>query len=248
MQAQQFKPILLVAAVAAVGAGYMFGRLDVASLARDPARLETIAIGDFTNGDAAAAFPLFRKLAGKGDPTAAFYLGEMYQYGDGTKEDDAKAGKWLTEAAKAGNTAAQRQLGLLYLDGEGIAQDLKLSRDGFAKAAGAGDAVALRYMGDLDAQGLGGPKDEVSAYGYYSASASRGNDYSRHLRNQLAATLSAAQQAKGEKLAEGILASIASPQKNSAVPTDDAAGKAVSPQSLLHDQRTAQPRSPSRQS
>jgi len=44
----------------------------------DPARAEAIAIQAFRNGQTREAVPLFKQLAAKHDPTAEYYLGEMY--------------------------------------------------------------------------------------------------------------------------------------------------------------------------
>ena len=164
---------------------------------------------EFKRGEATGAFPIFKKLADKGDKKAAYYLGEMYQFGDGAKVNGDKAIHWLSVAATAGNVNAERQLGLLYLDGVVTVQDFSKARKWLDAAAQQGDEVALRNLGDMDKNGLGAPTDPVMAYAYYSAAATRGYRHASAMRDQLAASLSPERQRAGEKKAQAILAGIA---------------------------------------
>lgn len=200
--------VRFVAGLFVLAAVFAAGRYAAIRYAQDPAHMEAIAEHDYKLGDVKDAFPLFKSLAEKGDKTAAYYLGEMYQFGDGTKADGEKAVKWLGIAAKAGNAAAQRQLGLAYLDGVVTIQDFAEARKWLQAAADQGDPTALRSLGDMNHNGLGAPADPVAAYAYYSAASLRGNGYGSTMRDKVAASLDAAQQQDGQKKAREILARI----------------------------------------
>lgn len=197
------KPLLILFFLIAIAAG--FGLAVLTKTPISPVQQETIAVRDFKNGDFTAAFQIFRKLAKQDNTKAAYYLGQMYQFGDGTTVNGSKAIEWLTVAAKAGNARAARQLGLLYLNGTVSVQDFAQARHWFEKAAHAGDSMAMNKLGEMNAQGLGGPADPVTAYGYYAAAATGGNAYGVIQRDKIAQKLSAQQQAKGERMAAGLL-------------------------------------------
>lgn len=167
----------------------------------DPARAEAIAIQAFRNGQTREAVPLFKQLAAKHDPTAEYYLGEMYRLGDGVPRSGPEAIKWLTRAADAGHTAAARQLGLLYLNGDDAVQDLTRARHWFDQAATHRDAIALRHLGTMNAEGLGGKPDPILAYADYAAAAYEGDSVAVDLRDRQADLLSADEQARGESIA-----------------------------------------------
>jgi len=86
----------------------------------------------WTMGDAAeayakreyrAAYPRYRYLAERGDPTAQFWLAVMLENGQGTASDPAEAARWYRRAADQGHAAAQSQLGFLYFRGIGVPKD-----------------------------------------------------------------------------------------------------------------------------
>ena len=74
-------------------------------------------------GDYKAAFEIWKPLAEKGNSTAQFNLGLMYDKGDGVRQNFPKAVRWYRLAAKQGNVSAQFNLGLMYYKGEGVARD-----------------------------------------------------------------------------------------------------------------------------
>lgn len=224
------KQLLILAGLGALAVGYFAGHASVLKLDRAPSRIEAIAVKDFQEGYDTQAFKLFTKLAGKGDKTAAFYLGQMYEFGDGVAVDRQQAVKWLSIAANAGNVGASRQLGLLYLDGIAGIQDFSKARKWLLAAADTGDGTALRSLGDMNREGLGAPADPVTAYAYYSVAAIKGNGYGTTMRDKLASSLSADQQRKGQDKARAILARIdaaQAPAKPPASATKDKTGAAA---------------------
>ena len=214
----------------AVAAAFVVGRSGLTA-GNDPARTEAVAVRYFQAGNSPQAFPLFDELARKGDTSAAYYLGEMYQFGDGVAVNGDKAVKWLTVAAKAGNTQAARQLGLLYLDGVVAVQDFTQARKWFEVAARAGDGTALRNLGDMNANGFGAPADPELAYAYYSVAALQGNDYAAVMRDRLAKTLNAKQQQAGEEQARQIDSRITAATTPPKAPADKSAAKPAKPAS-----------------
>lgn len=189
----------------------------------DPARAEAIAIQAFRNGQMREAVPLFKQLAAKHDPTAEYYLGEMYRLGDGVPRSGPEAVKWLTRAADAGHTEAARQLGLLYLNGDDAVQDLAKARHWFNQAALHQDAIALRHLGTMNAQGLAGPADPILAYADYAAAAYEGDSVAVDLRDRQALSLTAEEQAHAESLARTLTqreAALAKATATSSTPTN----------------------------
>jgi TPR repeat protein len=199
------RPMVAVGLVMLIALAFTAGRLTDGHFAANPKHEEAVAIQAYRKGDTNDALPLFQRLAKQGDPTAAYYLGEMYQYGDGTTRDGAQAVKWFTQSAKAGHVPAARQLGLIYLNGTDQVQDLAAARTWLDQAAHHQDPMALRHLGDMNAHGLGAPADPVAAYADYAAAAVLGNTYAGNLRDELATRLSAEQQAAGQKQADTLV-------------------------------------------
>lgn len=209
------RPMVAVGLVMLIALAFTAGRLTDGRFAANPKHEEAVAIQAYRQGDTTDALPVFEQLAKKGDATAAYYLGEMYQYGDGTPRDGAQAVKWFTQSANAGHVPAARQLGLVYLNGTDQVQDLAAARKWLGMAARQHDPMALRHLGDMNAHGLGAPADPVAAYADYAAAAVLGNTYAGNLRDELAARLSADQQAAGQKQADTLVAT-AKPVKGAA--------------------------------
>ena len=63
--------------------------------------LKALNRGDYKN-----AFEIWKPLAEKGNSTAQFNLGLMYDKGDGVRQNFSKAVKWYRLAAKQGNASA----------------------------------------------------------------------------------------------------------------------------------------------
>lgn len=210
---------LVLLAAATLVAGFTAGRSELFRAVDTPAHMEKTALAELDHGDPTDAFATMRKIAGKGDASAAYHLGLMYEYGEGTKPDAALAIKWLTRAADSGSVAAARQLGTLHLDGTDAVQDFGAARDWFAVAARAGDRTALRDLGEMNAEGFGAPADPVKAYAYYAAAAARGDAHAAALRDRIATRLDPQQQSRGEAEARTILAGITPTVGNAKLPT-----------------------------
>ncbi|GBF27502.1 secretory immunoglobulin A-binding protein EsiB [bacterium MnTg02] len=80
-------------------------------------------VSAFERGDYTAALWLWRPLAEKGNATAQYLIGHMYDRGLGVPQDDVMAVEWYRKAAEQGDASAQLKLGVRYAKGEGVPQD-----------------------------------------------------------------------------------------------------------------------------
>jgi len=109
-------------------------------------------------GDKAAALSSLQYAARKGQPMAAWKLGEMYANGDGVKEDDIKAFQYYSQVVREHGDSGPHEpdapfvasafvaLGTYYLNGisDAVPQNLGRARQIFTHAAS--------YFGDPEAQ------------------------------------------------------------------------------------------------
>ncbi len=84
-------------------------------------------VAAYDRGDYARAYKEFKALAERGNASAQYYLGIMYDYGRGVPKDDTEAAKWYCKAAEQGNRFAQLFLGIMYKFGTGVPQDYVLA-------------------------------------------------------------------------------------------------------------------------
>ena len=105
------------------------------------------------DGNAAAAFLVFRQAAEQGNPTAQLELGAFYDPltpRNGFTPDGAQAAGWYERAALAGSVEAQRKLGLLFArGGAGITADPAKARIWLQQAAAQNDADARKALDAL---------------------------------------------------------------------------------------------------
>src|SRR5688572_6703164 len=80
-----------------------------------PAAAQTVAagVGQWQKGDHAAAIAVWTPLAARGDPDAAFNLGQAYRLGKGVPLDLARAQTYFETAARKDHVDAATTLGLL---------------------------------------------------------------------------------------------------------------------------------------
>ena len=86
--------------------------------------------------------PELRKNAERGDATAQYKLGLVYDVGVGAEQDLDKAAVWYHRAADQGHAAAQFNLGLMYANGRGVPQDFVQAHMWLNLAAAASQAAA----------------------------------------------------------------------------------------------------------
>ena len=122
------------------------------------------------SGDYKSAVSNWRPLAEKGDPDAAFNLGQAYRLGRGVDVNLAAAQTWLERAAEKNHLDAQTTLGLLLFQNGNRAGGLRWLKS----AAERGDPRALLVYGTALYNGDGVARDPVTAYAYVSRSAAQG--------------------------------------------------------------------------
>lgn len=100
--------------------------------------------------DYAKAERLFRKSlslmfrdADRGDATALFRLGWMYENGMVFKTDNEEAVFWYRKAAELGDATSQYFLGVMYEDGKGVRKSIEEAVKWYGKAAAQKDESAI---------------------------------------------------------------------------------------------------------
>lgn len=104
-----------------------------------------------SKGDYAQASTIFRALANKGDATAQFNLGSMYNNGQGTAKDFQEAIKWYRLAAAQGHAGAQSSLGYMYYGGQSVTQDYVRAHMWFSLATTKGSGIAKKLRDKIAA-------------------------------------------------------------------------------------------------
>lgn len=195
-----------------------------------PAAGQTTAAGieAWQRGDPAAAVAIWQPLAEKGDPDAAFNLGQAYRLGKGVGLDLSKAQLWYQRAAAKGHLEAQTVVGLLLFQNGDRAGAMKWLRP----AAEAGEARALLLYGVSLYNGDGGlAADPVKGYAYVSRAAAQGLDAAKSTLATLDETMPLEQRKKGVAMAKA-MAQGKSEKAAPAAPRPVTAAKPVAPPAL----------------
>jgi hypothetical protein len=160
-------------------------------------------------GDLAEAAKWFRLAAEQGHASAQYFLGTMYDGGLGVPQDDAEAAKWYRLAAEQGLAEAQYNLGVRYRKGDGVPQDYAEAVKWYRLAAEQGLAEAQSNLGVMYGYGQGVQQDYVQAHMWFNLAASRypaskaeARDKAVRNRDGVASTMTPAQIAEAEKLAQ----------------------------------------------
>lgn len=74
----------------------------------------------YKSGDYKKALSVWTPLANKGNASAQYNLGVMYEKGIGVDQDYKEVAKWYKLSAKQGHALAQYNLGTMYYKGRGI--------------------------------------------------------------------------------------------------------------------------------
>lgn len=109
--------------------------------------------------------------AAKGDPTAQYNVGQMYENGEDVPQSYTKAMVWYMKAASQRNASAQNSIGVLHRDGKDIPQDYSTAKEWFFRAADQGHAEAQFNLGMLYHQENNRPK----ALGWFMEAAEQGH-------------------------------------------------------------------------
>src|SRR5688572_27061186 len=106
----------------------------------------------YNRRDFSKALREWQPLAERGDASAQFSLGLLYENGDGVPRDYAKAREWYEKAAAQGEARAQFYLGMQSAFGQGGQVDLVQAYMWYSLAAGNGNMHAPGYRDDLTRQ------------------------------------------------------------------------------------------------
>jgi TPR repeat protein len=210
--------------IALLGAGLMGSELR----AKPAVPQDTLAqaVSEFDAGHLGLATSSFQKLAGDGNPYAAYWYGYALNQGLGTPVDAKAAIAEYQKALDGGVTRAATKLGELYLNGNVIPPDFAKARGYFTEAAQRGDADAALNLGHMLRDGIGGAANPVEAYAWLEVASLRGNAEARIDRDRILMSLSPDQQAAASR--EAIALDAAKPA-TSAPATSAAANPQAAP-------------------
>lgn len=112
--------------------------------------------------------------AERGDPTAQYLLGSLYEHGQGVPQSLQEAVKWFRKAAEQGNVDAQFSLALACMFGQGTPQSYEDAVVWFRKAAEQGNPAAQFNLGVAYAGGTGVPQSSEEARKWFQKAADQG--------------------------------------------------------------------------
>lgn len=167
--------------------------LVLASPSALPAQSVKAGIEAWQRADYADAVAIWRPLAEKGDPDAAFNLGQAYRLGRGVPTNLAVAKTWFERSAEKGHVDAQTTLGLLLFQNGDQAEGLRWLKN----AAEKGEPRALLVYGTALVNGDGLTQDPVLGYAYVSRAAAQGLAPAKETLKQLDQILSLDDRKKG---------------------------------------------------
>ncbi len=180
--------------------------LRLAAARGDPSAQFEVAVrlaeGKGTDKDVKEALLWYQRSAGSGFAIAQFRLGTLYERGLGVKKDLARSQVWYTRAAEQGNVKAMHNLAVLIAARGGAETDYATAAKWFREAAARGLADSQFNLAVLYENGLGVKKDLKEAYKWLLLAARSGDAESKTRRDALKASLSDADRAAAEAMAD----------------------------------------------
>lgn len=153
--------------------------------------------------DPAEAAKWYRRAADQGHASSQSNLGQLYAEGRGVPKDLAEAVRWLKLAVEQKNASGEYALAEMYAEGKGVSKNDEEATKLYERAANGDFPVAMSALGEAFEQGRGVRKNPVCALFWYGLSAERGYEDAEAKREALAAKLSPADRAEGERLLAG---------------------------------------------
>ena len=135
--------------------------------------------------DYKAALKHFKPLAEKGDISAQFNMGLMYENGHGVPKDDKKAIYWWTKSATQGYAKAQLLLGQKYHLGEGTPKNIDKAIHWYTKSAEQEFAMAQYNLGHIYESDMYGKENKKTSLYWYTKSAKNGNKDAQEIIGRL---------------------------------------------------------------
>ena len=127
--------------------------------------------------DLKAALRYFRISAEKGNPVAAFKLGEIYENGIGIDKDSLQAFTWYMRSAARNDKDGQLKVGWCYQKGIGVQADPKVAVIWYRIAAENGNIWGYHMLAFMLADGEGLKQDVALAKRYFELSLPKTNDH-----------------------------------------------------------------------
>ncbi|WP_092995321.1 tetratricopeptide repeat protein [Rhizobium sp. NFR07] len=119
----------------------------------------------------------FRLAADKGNATAAFKLGELYEAGEGLARDPVQAFYWYMKSAARNNKHGQLKIGWCYQKGIGVQPDPKIAAIWYRLAADNDNIWGYHMLAFMLADGEGMTKDVAQARRYFELSLPKTKDH-----------------------------------------------------------------------
>jgi hypothetical protein len=141
----------------------------------------------YKRGNYTAAHRIWEPLAERGDASAQYNLGLLYQHGLGVERGISEAAKWYVRAAENGDADAQNAIGDLYVAGLWGKKDYAKAARWYELAAEQGLVEAQRKFGDLLARGKGVEQNTDLAISWLRAAANEGDAKARRRLSEIEA-------------------------------------------------------------
>lgn len=119
----------------------------------------------------------FRLSAEKGNPVAAFKLGELYEHGTGVLKDPVLAFQWYMRSAAKNDRHGQLKVGWCYQKGIGVAADPTIAAIWYRVSAENDNVWGYHMLAFLLADGEGVKKDVMQAKKYLELSLPKTKDH-----------------------------------------------------------------------
>lgn len=141
----------------------------------------------YKRGDYTAAHRIWEPLAERGDASAQYNLGLLYQHGLGVERGLPEAAKWYVRAAENGDADAQNVIGDLYIASLWGKKDYAKAATWYELAAKQGHVEAQRKLGDLLARGKGVKRNTDMAMAWLRTAADKGDAKARRRLREIEA-------------------------------------------------------------
>jgi TPR repeat protein len=139
-----------------------------------PSSIYNQAVALYEKGNYDDAIEKYKASAERGNVSAQWDLGVIYQNGRGVDIDYKEALKWFTKAAKNGDKYSQFNLGYMHYSGQGTPINKAKSFKWYSLAANQGYIDAMYNVAIAYFNGDGVTQNFNEAYRYYKLSAKKG--------------------------------------------------------------------------
>lgn len=167
---------------------------DVLAFAQPPLQLQVAPSGKAPTG---------RQDTSPMDAEGMFLTGDSFAQ----RGDFVEAVRWFERASNKGHVQATNALGFFYEQGKGVPQNFAKAAATYLRAMKAGDPTAMLNRGSMYLNGRGVNKDPQSAYMHFLLASAYARDdetrqASQKLKEEVEATLTKQQVAKGQSMAD----------------------------------------------